>query len=91
MIFGYSIPMALAIYFLIWWIVLFAVLPFGVKTQAESGETVSGSDSSAPANPMLYRKAAITTIVATIIFALFVAVTRSGLSITDIPLPGFDS
>ncbi|MCB1491238.1 MAG: DUF1467 family protein, partial [Rhodobiaceae bacterium] len=30
-----SIASGVAIYFLIWWLVLFAVLPFGVRTQAE--------------------------------------------------------
>lgn len=32
--------MALAIYIFIWWITLFAVLPFGVRTQDEAGEVV---------------------------------------------------
>ena len=27
---------AIAIYFMIWWVVLFAVLPWGVRTQEES-------------------------------------------------------
>ena len=90
MIFGYSITSALAIFFVIWWIVLLAVLPFGVKTQDEAGEVTAGTTSSAPAKPRLVRQAAITTIVAAIVFALFVAVTNSGLSIRDIPLPGYD-
>jgi predicted secreted protein len=32
-----SIPFAIALYFVIWWTVLFAVLPFGVRTQDEAG------------------------------------------------------
>ncbi len=90
MIFGYSLPLALGVFFVIWWIVLFAVLPFGVKTQAEAGDVVSGSASSAPQNPRLLRKAGITTLLAVLVFALFIAITRSGFSIRDIPLPGFD-
>ena len=35
---------ALAIYFVIWWIVLFAVLPWGVHSQHESGEMTPGTD-----------------------------------------------
>lgn len=31
---------AIAIYFIIWWLTLFVVLPFGVKNAAETGETV---------------------------------------------------
>jgi predicted secreted protein len=39
---------AIAIYFVIWWITLFAVLPFGVRTQAEAGDVVPGAPASAP-------------------------------------------
>jgi predicted secreted protein len=35
---------ALAIFFLIWWVVLFAVLPFGVRSQHEEGEMPAGTD-----------------------------------------------
>ena len=41
--------MAVAIYIFIWWIVLFAVLPFGVRTQDEAGSVVPGTPGSAPA------------------------------------------
>ena len=90
MIFGYSIASAIAIYFVMWWVVLFAVLPFGVRTQDEDENVILGTTSSAPSNPRLGRKAIQTTIIATILFAIFVTVTNSGLQLTDIPLPGFD-
>jgi predicted secreted protein len=67
-----SIPMAIAVYFTIWWIVLFAVLPFGVKSQHEAGASQnlpSGSDPGAPVAPMLARKAVWTTVIAAILFA----------------------
>lgn len=91
MIFGYSITSAVAIYFVIWWVVLFAILPIGVRTQDEVGEVTPGTMPSAPHKPLLVRKAMITTCVAAIVFAIFVAITRSGLSIRDIPLPGYGS
>jgi predicted secreted protein len=59
-----------AIYFLIWWIVLFAILPFGVRSQTESGEVVAGTDPGAPALPRLVSKLIWTTIVATVVFAI---------------------
>ncbi|WP_409997548.1 DUF1467 family protein, partial [Escherichia coli] len=31
----YSVSTAFAIYFVLWWVVLFAVLPFGVRSQME--------------------------------------------------------
>ena len=38
-----------AIYFIMWWIVLFAVLPWGVRSQTEHGEEVPpGTDPGAP-------------------------------------------
>jgi hypothetical protein len=41
--FGLRVSGGLALYFVIWWILLFAVLPFGVRSQAESGEVVHRS------------------------------------------------
>jgi predicted secreted protein len=61
---------AAAIYFIIWWIVLFAVLPWGIQSQAESGEVVPGSDPGAPAVPRLLARLGWTTAVATVVFAL---------------------
>jgi predicted secreted protein len=66
-------PTIVAIYFLIWWIVLFAVLPWGVSSQQESGDVPEGTDPGAPSVPMLLRKVMWTTIVATIVFAAFYA------------------
>jgi predicted secreted protein len=54
---------AIATYFVIWWITLFAILPFGVKSQLEEGEVAPGSEPGAPARPMLLRKALITSLV----------------------------
>ena len=34
----YYISTALAIYFVVWWLVLFLTLPFGVRSQHEDGE-----------------------------------------------------
>ncbi len=62
--------MAVAINIFIWWIVLFAVLPFGVRTQAEEGSVVPGTPESAPAKPRLLRIFLINTLVASIVFAL---------------------
>jgi predicted secreted protein len=59
-----------AIYFIVWWITLFAVLPWGVRSQAESGDVVPGSDPGAPAIPHLLAKLVWTTVVASVVFAL---------------------
>jgi predicted secreted protein len=65
-----SVTTAIAIYFLIWWVVLFAILPWGIRSQVESGEVVEGSDPGAPAIPHLLAKLMWTTFVATIVFGI---------------------
>ena len=62
---------ALAIYFVIWWLVLFCVLPFGVRNPSEAGEAVeAGNDPGAPIVPALKAKLIWTTIVSAIVFAI---------------------
>ncbi len=63
------ITTAVAIFFLIWWVVLFAVLPWGIRSQHEGGEIVPGTDPGAPAIPNLGRKLLWTTLVSAAIFA----------------------
>jgi predicted secreted protein len=60
-----------AIYFIIWWTVLFAVLPFGIKSQHETGDVLPGTDSGAPVAPEFRSKLIWTTVVATVVFLLF--------------------
>ena len=64
-----SLISAIAVYFIIWWLVLFAVLPIGVRSQSEEGDVILGTEHGAPVKPMLGRKVIITTIVAGIVFA----------------------
>lgn len=82
-----SLTSGIAIYFIIWWIVLFAVLPWGVRTQGEAGEVVPGTAESAPLKPALIKKAVATTIVSAIVFAIvYVLVVYKPISLDDIPL-----
>ena len=64
-------PMAIAVYFTIWWTVLFAVLPFGVKSARETpgAEIPAGTDRGAPVAPMLLRKAIATTLISGVLLA----------------------
>jgi len=66
-----SIGTAVAIYFVLWWVVLFAVLPWGVRSQHESGGIAPGTDPGAPARPHGWRTLIATTIVAGLLFTLF--------------------
>ena len=67
------VPMAIAIYFTTWWIVLFAVLPFGVRSQHEDRDVVPGSDPGAPLLPRLAAKALWTTGLSAVVFGLILA------------------
>ena len=65
-----SILAWVAIYVVVWWITIFAVLPIGVRRQDEAGEIAPGSDPGAPAAPRLVFKAVITTVISAVILAL---------------------
>lgn len=81
-----------AIYFIVWWLTLFAVLPFGMKTQGEAQEVVPGTVESAPARFRGGRVVLITTIVSAIIYGCwYVLSVRLGYGIDAIPqfMPNF--
>jgi predicted secreted protein len=81
-----GLALGLALYFMIWWLVLFAVLPFGVRTQDEANEVVPGTPGSAPARFPWQRIFLINTVVATIAFALvYVALEQNWFGTTMPP------
>ena len=63
-----SISFAIAIYVVIWWTVLFAILPLGVRRAENPGK---GQERGAPERPDLIRKAMITSIVAAVLWLGF--------------------
>lgn len=74
----YSISMWLAIYFVVWWVVLFAVLPFGVRSQAEHGGGAAGTDPGAPILPRMAWKLVWTTLISAALFGAGLAAQRAG-------------
>ena len=70
----------LVVYILLWWWVFLMTLPFGAKAP-EAIET--GHATSAPAKPMLWRKVAITTVIAGILFAIVCWVIESEIISLD--------
>ena len=68
----------IVVYVLIWWVVIFAVLPWGVRPPAKS-EAVPGQAESAPVRPRLWLKAGITTLAAAVIWLIIWAIIRSDL------------
>jgi predicted secreted protein len=88
-----TVSFAIAIYAIIWWVVLFAMLPIGVRTQAEEGEVAPGTAESAPHQPRLLAKMLATTVVASIVFAIVYAIiVHKLIALDDVPfLPRYES
>ena len=72
------------IYYVIWWTVLFIVLPLGVTSYAEAGIKVTdGGDPAAPINPKIVKKFLTTTWVSAVVFAIGGVVV--GLRLVHLP------
>lgn len=65
----------IASYVVIWWLVIFTILPWGVRP----AEDDMGRRAGAPANPRLRLKVAITTGVATVLWAILYAIVSSDI------------
>ena len=82
-----------AVYFIIWWITLFAVLPLGMRSQDDEGEVIPGTVGSAPARVRMGRTLILTTIISAVIYGIWYAVSiYFGFSMANLPriVPVFD-
>ena len=75
---AYTITTGFAIYFVMWWIVLFLTLPFGVRSQHEDGEGAPGTDPGAPIATQMGRKLLWTTVISAVLFAAAVFAYNAG-------------
>jgi predicted secreted protein len=71
-----SIGMAFFIYLLIWWVMLFTVLPFGITRNQEDGK---GYDAGAPAKANLKKKLIINTVLSGIILGIVQILVVKGI------------
>jgi predicted secreted protein len=75
-----------AIFLLIWFVVLFAVLPWGIR---QSSEPEPGHDPGAPVNPNIGRKALITTAISLLLWGVYFYVTQIlGISLLSLSQTG---
>lgn len=82
-----AILSGLAVYFVIWWLTLFAVLPIGLRTQDEEQNVVPGTVASAPARFRALRIFLTTTIVSAVIYGVwYISETYFGWSFKDLPV-----
>jgi len=78
--------LAIAFYFVTWWLTLFLVLPFGVRTQGEDGAVVPGTPESAPARSKMLKIFLINTVLAAVVFSLvWFALQSSWLARPPVP------
>jgi predicted secreted protein len=66
----------IAVYILIWWVSLFTVLPIGAN---RSANPLPGTVESAPDNPRLLFKFAVTTGIATVLWLILYVLVRSDI------------
>lgn len=79
-----DLPFAISIYFVVWWTVLFAVLPLGSRSHHQAGIPVpGGGEPGSPVNPNLKRKFITTSWVSAIVWMVIWGVWRFHL----LPLP----
>ncbi|WP_135466463.1 DUF1467 family protein [Crenalkalicoccus roseus] len=64
------------VYLLVWWTVLFAVLPFGTRPDPD-GDPAAGGWRGAPEQPLLLRKLIATTLVSAVVWLGIYALVES--------------
>lgn len=75
-----SLVNGIVMYIVIWWVVFFVTLPFGVRTAEEEGEEITpGSAQSAPLNPRIGRKMLITTLVSAVLWSVYFVIVDNDL------------
>lgn len=67
---------AFFIYLLVWWVVIFAVLPLGVERHGEEGR---GFDAGAPKNAHMKKKLILTTVISAVIVMLLYILVEVGV------------
>jgi predicted secreted protein len=72
----------IAIYFVVWWLCLFVVLPFRVRNQVDHGEWQAGTDPGAPSGAFsMWPKLIATTVLAAVATPLILwGIAASGIA-----------
>lgn len=69
------------LYAIVWWVVLMAVLPWGVRREENPEE---GHDPGAPANPNIPKKLLATTLISAVVWlAIFLVIVSDVFSFRD--------
>lgn len=81
----------IAVFFVLWWLLLFVILPLDIKGQHEDGDVVQGTEPGAPSHPFIKRKIIQTTILTVIVWVIiFVIIEFNLIDLDNIPfIPDF--
>lgn len=75
----------IVLYAVLWFLVMFVVLPIGQRSQADAGEVMPGTPAGAPHEPALRRKALLTTVIATLLWAaIALVIFKGGITRADV-------
>lgn len=84
-----SITSALVLFAIIWFMVLFVVLPLRLTTQGEAGEVVPGTPESAPVDPKIGPKMKLVTAVSAVLWLVAFGIIVSGvITVADLDFFG---
>jgi len=70
-----SITGSVVVFIILWWLVLFIILPRNINSQYEKGNIIEGTDPGAPTNPNIVKKLVITTFITSLLFAIIFFLT----------------
>lgn len=73
-----GITSAIVLFAVIWFLVLFIVLPLRLKTQGDLGKVDRGTHAGSPENPQMKKRFMVTTVVAVIVWLVVVGSILSG-------------
>ncbi|SIP89353.1 Predicted secreted protein [Rhizobium sp. RU35A] len=81
-----SLMLTFASYFIVWWITFIALLPFGLRTQADENDVVLGTEASAPVHFRGGRVVLLTTVISATLYGIWYwLAVRYGLSLGNLP------
>jgi len=70
-----SITGSIVVFIILWWLILFMILPRNINAQQEKRSIIEGTDPGAPSNPNIFKKLVLTTVIASLLFAIIFVLT----------------
>lgn len=86
---GVGVVNGLVVFLISWSLIVFMILPIGVRSQEETGDIIAGTEPGAPMAPDLARKAWWTTIATSVVWLIFFTLTETGAFAAMMPDNGF--